>query len=320
MTQLSDKDKKILAELEHNSRQSFSEIAKRLKTSKEVINYRVKNLLKEGIIIRFFTEINLAKLGMQVYKICFQFQNVNFKKEEEMYNYFIHELKIPWIISCSGKYDMIMSFGAHDINDFDHYLTRIMNKFSDYILNKEISTTLFFMTFDRRWINNEKEISHTTVGGDIEKNLLDNKDREILVGLSNHSRIQIIELANKLNLTSGAVINRIKSLEKKGVINRYRLGLSYKKLGKEFCKAFVYLTNKTSEEEKKLINYVESLPQIFTIIKCVGSWDLEFEFLVDNFPEFHDIMRQIKNRFNIVRGYESVIISKEYGINYFNFI
>ena len=82
------KDYRILAELEKNSRQSFSQIAKNLNMSKEVVNYHVKKLKKEGIITRFFAEINLHKLGLQVYKVYFQFQNVNDTKEKEMYIYF----------------------------------------------------------------------------------------------------------------------------------------------------------------------------------------------------------------------------------------
>ena len=317
---LSNKDKKILAELEKNSRQSFSKIAKKLKTSKEVINYRVKNLVKQGIITRFFTEINLHKLGMQVYKIYFQFQNVSEIKEQEMYDYFTKTLGIPWVVSCSGKYDMIISFGAKDINHFNEYITKIMNKFSKCILNREISTTLVFTTYDRKWIDSNLKIRGTGVGGDIVDNKIDKKDIKILANLSDDSRVSIIKLSKELDLTSGAIINRIKNLEKKGIINAYRIGLNYKKLNKEFCKSFVYLSNKTSEQEKKIIEYVESLPEIFTLIRCVGSWDLEFEFNVDNFTDFHKIMKDIKNRFDIIRGYESVIISKEYGINYFKFI
>src|SRR3989344_1977077 len=203
---LLNKDKKILAELEQNSRQSFSSIAKKLKTSKEVINYRVKNLVKQGIITRFFTEINLHKLGMQVYKVYFQFQNVSENKEQEMYDYFTKTLKIPWVVSCSGKYDMIISFGARDINHFNEYITKIMNKFSKYILNREISTTLLFTTYDRKWIDSGVKIKCTGVGGEIIDIKLDKKDMKILANLSDNSRVSIIELAGKINLTSGAII------------------------------------------------------------------------------------------------------------------
>ncbi|MFA5796650.1 MAG: Lrp/AsnC family transcriptional regulator [Candidatus Woesearchaeota archaeon] len=313
-------DWRILGSLEDDSRQSMSQIAKKLKTSKEVINYHIKKLVDEKYILRFFTEINLAKLGMQVYKIYFQFQNVSDEKEEEMYHYFTQELKIPWVISCSGSYDMIVSFGAKDINTFNEFLTKIMNKFSEYILHREISTTLYFSTFNRKWINKSTIAKYTTVGGDMNIPQLDSKDYMILANLSNDSRINIIELAKKTKMTSAAVIYRLNAMKEKGIINAYRIGLNYKKFNKEFCKCFIYLKNNTTEKERKFLNYVKQLSETYTIIKCVGSWDIEFEFIVDNFTQFHSIMRDLKNRFDIIRGYESVIISQEYGINYYNFI
>lgn len=313
-------DWKILESLEDDSRQSMSHIAKRLKTSKEVVSYHIKKLVDEKYILRFFTEINLAKLGMQVYKIYFKFQNVTDKKEEEMYTYFTQELKIPWVASCSGSYDMIISFGAKDINEFNEYLTKIMDKFSEYILNREISTTLYFSTFNRGWLGKPSTAKCTTVGGNMEISKLDSKDYIILANLSNDSRINIIDLAKKTKMTSAAVLYRINSMKEKMIINAYRIGLNYKKFNKEFCKCFIYLKNHTTEKERKLLKYVEQLPEIYTIIKCVGSWDIEFEFTVDNFTQFHSIMKDLKNKFDIIRGYESVIISQEYGINYYNFI
>ena len=47
---MDEKDKKLLYLLDLNSRESESTLAKKLKTSKQVINYRIKRLSSEGII------------------------------------------------------------------------------------------------------------------------------------------------------------------------------------------------------------------------------------------------------------------------------
>ena len=53
MTNLDLKDRKILYELDKNSRQSFADIAKKVRLSKEVVQYRVKRLQDEGYINYF---------------------------------------------------------------------------------------------------------------------------------------------------------------------------------------------------------------------------------------------------------------------------
>ena len=51
---LDEKDKKILYELDKNSRQGISSIAKKVRLSKEVVNYRIKNLEKRKIIKGYY--------------------------------------------------------------------------------------------------------------------------------------------------------------------------------------------------------------------------------------------------------------------------
>ena len=65
---LNQLDRKILYELDKNSRELSSKIAKKLNTSRQTIEYRIKNLSKRGIIESFNTAINTYKIGYKLYK------------------------------------------------------------------------------------------------------------------------------------------------------------------------------------------------------------------------------------------------------------
>ena len=56
-------DRKILYQLDLNARQSNAQIARKVKTSKEVVNYRLKRLEKENYILGYHTRINFWKLA-----------------------------------------------------------------------------------------------------------------------------------------------------------------------------------------------------------------------------------------------------------------
>ena len=56
------KDKKILYELDMDARQSISSIAKRVGLSKEVVNYRIRRMEKEGLIDGYYAIIEYSKL------------------------------------------------------------------------------------------------------------------------------------------------------------------------------------------------------------------------------------------------------------------
>ena len=66
---LDEKDRKILLELDKNSRQTDSEIAKKVRLSKQITNYRIQNLKKKKIISNFYTVVNAGNLGFNSY--CF---------------------------------------------------------------------------------------------------------------------------------------------------------------------------------------------------------------------------------------------------------
>lgn len=52
-------DRKILEELEHNSRMSFNDISKKIDKTEATVRRRVKKLIDEGIIKRFTVEYSI---------------------------------------------------------------------------------------------------------------------------------------------------------------------------------------------------------------------------------------------------------------------
>jgi len=75
MAALDTKDRKILYELDLNSRQSFSRLAKKVGLSKDAVRYRITSLEEQGVIQRFHTVINVSKLGFISFRIYMKFYN-----------------------------------------------------------------------------------------------------------------------------------------------------------------------------------------------------------------------------------------------------
>jgi len=75
MEELDLKDRKILYQLDLNSRQSFSQIGKKIGIHKDVVARRVKKLMENGII-KCITCTNDYKLGFFYLRFCFSYQYV----------------------------------------------------------------------------------------------------------------------------------------------------------------------------------------------------------------------------------------------------
>lgn len=73
-------DYKILNELAMNARVPLIELSEKLKCSSQTINYRIKNLVKSGVIMSFRVNLNLQLLGLQHYKVDIYLREHKLKK------------------------------------------------------------------------------------------------------------------------------------------------------------------------------------------------------------------------------------------------
>ncbi len=57
------KDKKILYELDKNARASISDIGRAVRLNKNTVNYKIKRLEEQKVILSYYTVIDNSKLG-----------------------------------------------------------------------------------------------------------------------------------------------------------------------------------------------------------------------------------------------------------------
>src|SRR3989344_659037 len=201
LNKLDLKDKKILYELDLNSRQSASQISKKIGLSKEVTNYRINNLIKRGFIKYFYTVLNTLALGYYHYKIYLKLQNITPEIEEEIIDYFLKNKNCIWLGSCSGNWDLAVSLLAKNTTEFIELYQKTLMSHGDYILEKNILVIDKAPTFNRAYLSdkiNTVELEYKSMEDIVGT---DEVDRKILSSIAINGRINIIELMDKLNLS-----------------------------------------------------------------------------------------------------------------------
>ena len=113
------KDWKILRELDMDARQSSSKIAKKLKLSPEVVNYRIKKLEVNNIITHYQLIVNLSKLDIFQFKICLSLQHLQSSKLNDIIEKLKNNQSVKWVVSCNGNWDLIISLETDSIEDMD---------------------------------------------------------------------------------------------------------------------------------------------------------------------------------------------------------
>lgn len=314
------KDRKLLYELDNNSRQSCSQIAKKIGLSTEVVNYRIKKLETENIIIQYQLIANLSALNIQQFKICLSFQHLKSDKLTEIIGKLKQINQVKWIVSCNGNWDLIISLETDSLENIDSLKDEILNLFEGYISNKSISILIEAQTYNRNYfLDDSKTIKKSRIIMKKEKILkIDDLDLKILKKLAENARKPIIEIASELNQTVRVINYRIKQLEKKKIILGYKIAINYEKLGIKFYKAFIYLDNLKQERKKALIGFLAQQKNTIHDVRVLGNWDLEPEFEVYSEEEFNNILTNIKDNFSdIIKKIEVITINKEHKFVYF---
>ena len=100
------KDKKILFELDFHARDSNASIAKKVRLSKQGVDYRIRRLIKKGIIDGFIPIINGNQLGYFYGRVIVKMQNLTHEKENMILKELLTDRRFNWVIKNEGAYDL----------------------------------------------------------------------------------------------------------------------------------------------------------------------------------------------------------------------
>ncbi len=311
---LDNTDRKILYELDLNARIPLTQLAKKLKIGREMAQYRVTQLQRNGIIRKFVTMGNPTKFGYCIYKLYFKFQNMTPEKFKEILQWLINNNFVYWVASCKGRWDLNITVFARTINHFDETISPFYEKYGEYILDQEFNTTLQVGIMSKDWLLSEKKAASkvTFFGGEYEDIGIDKTEIELLRTIANNGRMSALQIAKKMNTTARIILYRLKELEKKEVILGHTTSLDLELLQKQFFKAMIYFNKFNRFIRDKIIQYCKQKPQIGFFIFCVGSWPVEIELIVDNNKQFYDIMDDMQAHFPEMKKYDFVIMPQEY--------
>lgn len=261
---ITSKDVLILKKLLEDGRASSSSISKEIDLGREIVNYRIKRLIKENLIVKFVPKVNEKALDYQEYII---FLKLNLEDEFSK-NKFIKEnignKYLIWTVKSNEGWDLIVRLYAQNVDEFKDKLSEILETFSDVLTNyytiisseeiKENEKSIIAnKVFDQEF---EKDKDYEVIKhGEVLQ--IDDKDKEIINLLEDDARVQYKEIANKIDVSSDTVKYRIDRMKEQGILEGITPVLNFNKLGLFQYAAvlkFPFLDKESSKSIKKILN------------------------------------------------------------------
>ena len=304
-------DRKILAELDKNCRIPNSKLARIVNKSREAVKYRIQQLEKSGIIQKYITSINPNKLGYHMFKVYLQLENIP-KERERFYEFLKNQKSIYWMGISDGAFDCVFAILSRSITEYYDQINNILSQFEGLIVKKVLGTMVDTRQYNKKFFTNDTNGRYVIFGGDVVENKIDELDYKILEILANDARIPTAELARKVNSTIEIVRRRIKNMEEKGIILGYRIAVDFNELGLEFFKAIIYFKSLSNEDERVLFEWMKRHPNSLYYIRSLAPWEVEFEFVVENYQQFNRTINELRKRFpHVISHYEHLIMIYE---------
>jgi len=309
ITKLSLKDRKLLYELDKNSRQTNSEIGKNIRMNKNTVNYKIKKFEQEQIILSYYTVIDYSKLGYFNFRFYAKFFNTTTEKEQEIIDWLVKNPKAGVVARIETVFDLAFMVWVKNPYEFEKFWFEFKEKFRPYFWNEKVDVFTSVYHFKRKYLINSQESTDYDFIGENKIINHDELDLKILRILSKNARIPLIEIAEKLKTPERTIAFRIKKLEKNKIIQGYKANLNYGKLGYEYHKINIHLNKVPKRSE--LLEFANTQPNIIYYDISNNDYDYEIDVEVKEKQGLLNLLAELKEKFQ-VRDIEILTFKKYY--------
>jgi DNA-binding Lrp family transcriptional regulator len=299
---IDNKDKEILRLLNENARLTSKSIGASTNISREVADYRIKRLMKNGLISGYITVVSDRKLGYESYVLLLQLQNYTAEDEKKVIEFLKNHPYTKWVLKCSGDWDIQTTIAAKNknhlatiIDEIDHACGKNLRKYDlAIVINLLVPENLAFMLPRPTRELTLKDLPVIEKEIDYEAADIDEKDKKLLKALTTDARAPIVKIAQQIDLSADATNLRMKRLQKVGVIKKFQTVVDLSTLNFLLYSVFLKINNYNPKRESQVRTFFYSLPNVTFAERIIGTWDMRIQISCTSPHDFEKILQQIR--------------------------
>ncbi|MFY7890891.1 MAG: Lrp/AsnC family transcriptional regulator [Spirosomataceae bacterium] len=141
---------------------------------------------------------------------------------------------------------------------------------------------------------------------------LDSIDKEILKHLQQDAHLTTKELSSRLNLSPTPVYERVRKLEKEGVIKAYVALVDREKIEKDlmvFCS--IRLKEHAKEAGAKFVQEIVSLSEVMECFNISGDYDFMLKIVVKDMREYQSFLMNRLAALDNIGSTHSIFVMSE---------
>ncbi len=129
-------DREILKALEDDGRALIKDISAKTGIPRDSVNYRIRKMRDEGVIMRIIPVCDTTKMGYPVFTyVSFELQQFGGEPEKGFLNLLKGSRNVVYIGRVTGNYHYVVAMASRTIKEHDESLRHIVSKFPKLIKN-----------------------------------------------------------------------------------------------------------------------------------------------------------------------------------------
>ena len=148
-------DRKLLNLLNEDATMMLHELAEKTGITSETVSARLRKLREKNVIIRHTAQVNIVKLGYEMYWIRLDLQNMSEERDSALRSYLLQQAQIRYAHSSAVAPSVFIFFGAKTPVELDKFLKEIKDLFFENVVHTEylLSSGLFkYMLFPKGFV------------------------------------------------------------------------------------------------------------------------------------------------------------------------
>jgi len=135
---------------------------------------------------------------------------------------------------------------------------------------------------------------------------LDQKNKNILNELQKSSKSSNQDISDTLGIPTTTVFERIRKLEKEGVVKGYKALIDAEKVGYGFT-AFVFVRSKTVNFDQDIVDNLRKIPFVLEIHEVAGDYSYLVKVCAKDHIHLSDILKEYFSKLPEIRSTNSFI-------------
>jgi Lrp/AsnC family leucine-responsive transcriptional regulator len=298
---LDELDKKILAILDWEARLPATQIARRVRSNKDVVASRIKKLEARGVIKQYYAVLNLMKLGYHSHGINFDTVELTPEREAAFVAFLDKEIRAGLIYRMDAPFKYGIIVWTKDMYSLEGILLRIKRFLGTQLVLYRYRVFCDVTQYPRDAVFGKTHHSRKCSIDDRAPVGHDDEDLAILRELAADSRVSTMELSRRTGIPQQTVSYRMKALERKGVILGYRAEFVIQELRFEHYCIEVYLADQS--DVASIEAWADVDPHVTWFETAFGGMDLDLVIEVRDRAALEEKLNELRRRFPNIRKF-----------------